>query len=291
MNGSVDWPVTARRLHRCRTLLMAALLAMTTACAGSFGAGSGAVLEAGRLQADALSMSLAAADAARGNLDAIDELGTLRTRIAARIARLSEGDSALGIPPPGDAQREAMERLASAWGPLDETVEVIVSGADPMLEAIDAAAELSALLPQLQARLDQLARQRAEAGRPATELYSLMLALKMSERMLRSIETLVAGGPRAIAAADLLARDSAWVQRALTGLREGDASTAVERPVGGPERSVLEEAIAAHSRLESPIEALLGNSTLLFEVIDAAETLRYESPNLADTADALAASY
>lgn len=295
MNGPVSAPVTFPAL-RPRALLWAvgllAVLGLTSACSPSFGSGrAAAVLEAGRLQADALGLAIAAGDAARGNLDGIDELKSLREQIAARIARLAEGDAALAIPAPGDSQKAALEGVTREWDGLKGDLQRIVSVQDALLDAVDSAQELAAGAALLQARLDELARQRAEAGSPAAEQYSLMRGVLASERMQRSTGIILSGGAAGVSAADRLARDALLLERTVDALRDGDAALGVQRLGGGPERSALDEVLAAHQRVGPAVEALLETAPALLDAVDAADLLRSDAQRMAGRVDELAASY
>ncbi len=278
--------------HRAALLVaMLVLLGWVSACSAGPDNRSQAVLEAGRLHVDLITLTMSAQEAAAGNFDALDELQSLRVRIQGRLDRLNHGDIQLGIPLPGESQGYTLDRVTRSWRELDYAIERIVARKDLLLNAADNASDFGGAITQLQIRLDEAARQLMEAGAPGAQQYLMMRNVLISERMMRSLNDILAGGMSAVSSADRLSRDSSILGQVLTGLKNGDADLNIVPIEDDRTQIILGECIELYGYLQSRVESLLTVSSEIFEIREAAVRIRFEIETMGSLVDELAQSY
>ncbi len=255
-------------------------------------AGNGAaIIEAARLQGDIYLLMMSADDAARGNFDAYAELRELTQAIGKRIDILRNGDNALGVRRAGEQQNLLLEHLERRWHSVDGAAQRMLSRQPLMLDLMDSAAAFGAMTPQLQARLDEVARLLMEAEAPAQQQYMVMRNLLLVDRLLRSLREILEGGHGAVVSADRFSRDASMLGRTIDALLNGSEDLGISRIENAKAHAALREVSTVFSEFTREADSILSASTDAFEVRESAHMIRYEGTELARDALALAQSY
>lgn len=160
----------------------------------SAGPGSGIDFAELRAQRDVITRSLEALDRAAGQ-------GPKRERVA---------------------REDHVQRLQRAWRSVAEATDRLLGLELQVADANEHGARISALVPVMQVRLDELARNLGEGKDASKQGYMLNRQILLQERMTRFIGEMLAGGPTAITSADRLHRDMALLTRVQEGLSRGN---------------------------------------------------------------------
>ncbi|HRQ63673.1 MAG TPA: hypothetical protein PKZ76_02190 [Xanthomonadaceae bacterium] len=253
--------------------------------------GSAAVLHLAALQLDTQRLAIFAQDAAAGNFDAFDEMQTLSRRIDEAINSLRSGDEKLGLARPGDAQWDALDRLARTWHTVAGDRARISERQALILDLADAAHRFSAGTTSMLARLDSLVNALLEMDAPGFQVHQVNTQTMRAMRMQSGLRDILRGDETAFIAADRFARDATAFGRVLDGMLHGNEELRIARIDNEAGVRILSEIHGHFSELEAMIDEILTASTELFEVKEAAETIRIESERVIDAAAALAATY
>lgn len=261
---------------------------------GVAGGGSGhsaSIIEAARLEGDIYRLMMAADDAARGSFDAYDELAEMRQAMSRRIATLRNGDEALGVRRAGEKQADLIDLVERSWRRVDDSAQRILLRKELILDVVDSAQSFGSMAPQMQARLDEVARLLIEAEAPAQQQYLVMRNLVLVDRLLRGTREILAGGHGAVISADRFARDTQMLGRSIDGLLNGNQELGIGKIENEKAHAVLREVSAIFSDLEADADSILAASTEIFEVHEAASMIRDDGNAFASDALALAQSY
>src|SRR5699024_10160674 len=125
--------------------------------------------------------------------------------------------------PPSPARVDTpLSRLEATWSGIDANASAILGRSDLVVELAEAATTFNSNIPRLQAQSDEVVRHMIETGAPTVQIYVASRQLALADRMLRRVNTILAGGQSAIAAADAFSRDASLFNRVLQGLINGD---------------------------------------------------------------------
>ncbi len=220
------------RNARCsRSTGLVVLLALSGLAAGGAGVAGEAAELAVTATATAIDVAAAAqglAAAIDGEDDAFDRARSGCDAVAAALPALKSSMARLGDSPEAGAARRQLARVESAAGGWLRNCAAIDEARGEILALHDAAADVDARLPALQAQIDLAARQLAESGQPASQAYLVVRQMLLLERIRAGARRVLDAGPDAVAAADRLARDQAIFVQVLDGLLRGSPESSIQ---------------------------------------------------------------
>ncbi|NBB93077.1 MAG: hypothetical protein GVY32_07920 [Gammaproteobacteria bacterium] len=243
------------------------------------------------IQVRAQQLAKAAGEAAVGNFDAFDELGTTRNIIDESIDTLRNGDPGTGLPPSPERVDAPLSTLEEIWSGIDANAARILERSDLVVELADAAAAFSGNIPRLQAQSDEVVRRMIETGAPTVQIYVASRQLALADRMLRRVNDILAGGTGAITAADAFSRDAALFNRVLDGLINGDEELGLQAVRNSSVLEALAEVRPTFEEVRFDVDTILTASTDLFEVRDSADEIFLDAEELTEQARELADEY
>jgi twitching motility protein PilJ len=248
-----------------------------------------------------LSQQLAkyAKEAVEGNADSFGEFTATKTRIDAIVNALRKGSVSEGVPSyesgsvvalqPG--VKSALGEVATIWSKMSQDADRIGKSQEQILNLTDTASNFTGNIPKISARLDEVVRAMSDSGAAASQINFANRQIVLADRMSRRVTEILAGGDRAVTAADALQRDAAVFSQVLSGLKQGNPELGVSK-VGSPQAlAAVTEVEKLYGDLQTNMDNILQASTDLFEVQQAASTISGDSNILLEDSQALFSSF
>ncbi|HET6604034.1 MAG TPA: methyl-accepting chemotaxis protein [Xanthomonadaceae bacterium] len=232
-------------------------------------------------------------EATSGGFEAFEELQATRDRIQSIINALRAGDAAQGVPGYENQPiiSEELARVTQSWALINSNAETVLAGEDLILNLTEIAAQFSAQVPQLQARMDEVVRYMAESGAPSSQVQIAMQQIVLADRMLRRITEILQGGVGAVSAADAFSRDATRFGAVLNALLNGNPEMGIRRVESAQARAVLVEVGEIYQSVQSDVETILTQATDLFEIKEASDQIIAFSRQLLDAAQNLSQAF
>lgn len=233
------------------------------------------------IQVQSQQLAKFAAEAVNGNADAFAEFKAVKTGIDGHVGALrTDYDGAQGV---GDD----LARVVQTWTPTAANADRIIASEKQVLGLAGTANTFVTRVPQLQARLDEVARAMSSGGSPADQVLIAVRQIVLADRMSRRVTEIRAGGTGAVSARDALGRDASLFGQVLGGLQNGNEELGIRQITNANARSALDPVIAAYADVQKDVDSVLAASTQLYEVQQAATAISEESDVLLDNSNAL----
>jgi twitching motility protein PilJ len=233
-----------------------------------------------------------ASEAAGGNFDAFEELRSTKTKIQINLDKLTEGDDSSNLQPlPSAVEDERYQLVVNTWDPIRIEADKILGAATLVTDLSETVTQFSADIPLLQARLDEVARVLTDINAGRQEIYEAARSLALTDRMLRRVNQILLGGYAAVSAADGFSRDAARLGQVLNGLLNGSDELGLRAIQNAEALELLGSVFQVYNDIEASSELILGASTDLLEVKDAADIIFLDSEQLLRDAQQLEESY
>ncbi|HQW63109.1 MAG TPA: methyl-accepting chemotaxis protein [Pseudomonadota bacterium] len=221
-----------------------------------------------------------AREAAGGNIDAFAELKSTRDLVEAGITQLSAGDPKTGMPAYGTQVGAPVKELSDAWQPIKGNADTILGRQQLVLDMTQTAADFSAKIPLLTARMEEIVRVLTERDAPASQIYMATRQMLLADRMLRRVSEILKGGDLAVTAADSFGRDAQIYGRVLDGLMNGSTELNIKALTDPTARGILNQVFEIFNEVGQNVDKIQGASTDLFEVTEAADAIVLDSKGL-----------
>ena len=167
-----------------------------------------------------------------GNAESFEEFKATKQRIDTIVKALNTGGE--GVPgyrtsalQPGVSA--ALRKVSADWTKMSTDADRIIKSENQIVTLSDTANAFNARIPQISARLDEVVRAMSDAGAPASQINLANRQIVLADRMSRRVTEVLAGGERAVNAADALQRDAAVFAQVLQGLKDGNDEIGVFR--------------------------------------------------------------
>ena len=232
-----------------------------------------------------------ASEAASGNLDAFDELSRARQLIALNIDSLINGHAESGLPASPNTVARSLDGVLQLWESVDGNCDNILTKNSLVLSLFDAANNFAGSISTLQAETDKAVTSLTQSGAPTQQVYVSGRQLVLADRMLRRTTEILNGGEAAISATDNLSRDTAFFERVLSGLLNGDAVLGISQVRNTSARASLQKVLQQYENSKPDIDIILAASTDLQVVRSAADEILLDSSDMFERARELAISY
>ena len=235
-------------------------------------------------------------EAVEGNADSFGEFTATKTRIDAIVKALRNGSLAEGVPGYESNPREpgvsgALKKVTETWTKMSQDADRISKSQDQIVNLSDTANNFTGRIPQLSARLDEVVRAMSDSGAAASQINIANRQIVLADRMSRRVTEILAGGDRAVTAADALSRDSAVFGQVLNGLREGNPELGVNRVSSPAALNSVNQVEKLYADSQKEMESILQASTDLFEVQQASSAISGDSNVLLEGSQALFSTF
>lgn len=233
-----------------------------------------------------LSQELAknAVEAAGGKEDAFAELKIARDNFELRWGYLVKGDDDNNLSP---AEYESMPKLDSLWQQVKRNSDQIVRTRDVILSLHEVAATLAETIPQLQVEYDEIVEILLDSGAPADQVAVAQRQSWLAERIVRSVNKVLAGGEDAVMAADAFGRDASLFGRVLNGMIQGNVAMNITQVKNEEAIFALSEVAELFEFVSGSVDEILETSPELFQVRESADAIFIDSRSLLEQASVL----
>nr|WP_232239928.1 methyl-accepting chemotaxis protein [Pseudomonas alkylphenolica] len=243
---------------------------------------------AGELRVLSQRIAKNATEAAAGKARAFRLLSEARNDFEQRWDYLKKGDASTGLPAAPPAVRNEMDAVLRDWEGLRKNTDTILASEQTVLSLHQVAATLAETVPQLQVEYEQVVDILLKSGAPANQVAVAQRQSLLAERILGSVNTVLAGDDTSVQAADAFGRDASRFGQVLEGMLAGNPSIQVTRVQDPDARARLGEIAELFQFVAGSVDEILETSPELFRVREAAGNIFNQSQTLLDEASRLA---
>ncbi|MBI8049363.1 chemotaxis chemoreceptor PilJ [Pseudomonas aeruginosa] len=245
---------------------------------------------AGELRVLSQRIAKNATEAAAGKGEAFKLLKDARNDFEKRWNILVNGDESTSLPPSPEAVKPQMDVVQQDWDGLRKNADSILASEQTVLSLHQVASTLAETIPQLQVEYEEVVDILLENGAPADQV-AVAVAQRQSllaERILGSVNKVLAGDENSVQAADSFGRDASLFGRVLKGMQEGNAAMSISKVTNAEAVDRLNEIAELFEFVSGSVDEILETSPDLFQVREAANNIFSVSQTLLDKASQLA---
>ncbi|WP_175653877.1 methyl-accepting chemotaxis protein [Pseudomonas sp. Marseille-P9899] len=246
---------------------------------------------AGELRVLSQRIAKNATEAAAGKTVAFRLLSEARNDFEQRWGYLKKGDSSTGLPSAPPAVRAEMDAVQRDWENLRKYTDTILASEQTVLSLHQVAATLAETVPQLQVEYEKVVEILLQSGAPANQVAVAQRQALLAERILGSVNTVLAGDETSVQAADAFGRDANRFGQVLEGMLGGNSTIQVTRVEDPDARARLGEIAELFQFVAGSVDEILETSPELFRVREAAGNIFSLSQTLLDEASRLASGF
>ena len=243
---------------------------------------------AGELRVLSQRIAKNATEAAAGKALAFKLLSDARNDFERRWKYLRKGDPETQLPPAPSGVRDEMAAVRQDWDNLRRNTDVILSSEQTVLSLHQVASTLSETVPQLQVQYEKVVDILLQSGAPASQVVVAQRQMLLAERILGSVNAVLAGDEGSLHAADAFGRDASRFGQVLEGMLAGDPSIYVTRVEDANARARLTEIAELFQFVSGSVDEILRTSPELLRVREAAGNIFSLSQTLLEEASHLA---
>ena len=245
----------------------------------------------GELRVLSQQISKSATEAATGTREAFPLLLQARNDYEERWRYLTDGRDETGLPPTPGSLHEPLEAAGADWDRVRANADAILSSEETVLSLHDLAAQLSDTVPQLQVEYEDVVDVLIDSGASATQVSLAQRQSLLAERILGSVNRVLAGDADAVMAADSFGRDATLFGRVLDGMINGNEVLGIARVTDADAVSRLEEIADLFSYVSESVEQILLTSPELYQVRTAANSIFTDSQQLLNNVSDLSQAF
>ncbi|AIL64022.1 MULTISPECIES: methyl-accepting chemotaxis protein [Pseudomonas] len=243
---------------------------------------------AGELRVLSQRIAKNATEAAAGKARAFRLLSEARNDFEQRWGYLNKGDAATGLPAAPPAVRNEMDAVLRDWEGLRKNTDTILASEQTVLSLHQVAATLAETVPQLQVEYEKVVEILLQSGAPANQVAVAQRQSLLAERILGSVNTVLAGDETSVQAADAFGRDASRFGQVLEGMLGGNPTLNITRVQDLDARARLADIAELFQFVAGSVDEILETSPELFRVREAAGNIFNQSQTLLDEASRLA---
>ncbi|UTW06230.1 methyl-accepting chemotaxis protein [Pseudomonas benzenivorans] len=232
-----------------------------------------------------------ASEAAAGTAEAFGLLREARNDFQTRWGYLTDGNSASGVPAAPSAVQAQMAAVQQDWDSLRQNTDAILASEQTVLSLHEVAATLAETIPQLQVEYEEVVDILLESDAPAAQVSVAQRQSLLAERILGSVNKVLAGDEDSVQAADMFGRDASLFGRVLSAMLEGNAAMEISKVTDEEALERLAEISELFEFVSGSVDEILETSPELFQVRESANTIFSVSQTLLDKASELAAGF
>lgn len=230
------------------------------------------ITEASTLRVVSQQIAKNALEAAAGNAEAFELLALAQEDFQTSWDNVS--DASVDDP-------EVLGRLQQQWDAVKLATDRILRGEDTVLDLHEVADTLAQTVPQLQAEYDGVVDILVFNGDDAEQVAFAQRQNLLAERIVRSIDKVLAGGEGAVQAADSFGRDASLFGRVMNGMIEGDDALGIWQIEDLNALDFLAEiAVLFDEFVNQSVDEILETAPELFQVRAAADEIFVRSQDL-----------
>ncbi|MFZ6045910.1 methyl-accepting chemotaxis protein [Pseudomonas sp. CR3202] len=249
------------------------------------------ISHAGELRVLSQRIAKNSSEAAAGKAEAFALLKDARNDFEQRWNFLVKGDASTGLPAAPAAVKAEMDPVQKDWDSLRKNADAILASEQTVLSLHQVAATLAETIPQLQVEYEEVVDILLESGAPASQVSVAQRQSLLAERILGSVNKVLAGDEDSVQAADMFGRDASLFGRVLGAMREGNAAMEITKVTNTEALERLQEIAELFEFVSGSVDEILETSPELFQVRESANTIFTGSQTLLDKASALTSGF
>ncbi|KRW61567.1 methyl-accepting chemotaxis protein [Pseudomonas sp. TTU2014-080ASC] len=230
-------------------------------------------------------------EAAAGKSEAFKLLREARNDFMKRWGALTDGDTESGVPAAPAALKAEMDAVQQDWDVLRQNTDAILANEQTVLSLHQVAATLAETIPQLQVEYEEVVDILLESGAPSGQVAVAQRQSLLAERILGSVNKVLAGDEDSVQAADTFGRDASLFGRVLNAMINGNAAMEISKVSDGEARERLAEISELFEFVSGSVDEILETSPELFQVRESANIIFTVSQTLLDKASVLAKGF
>jgi len=198
------------------------------------------ITKAGDLRVLSQQIAKNASEASQGTNDAFKQLSESTTEFQTKFNLLNRKSK--DLPASSKPIRDGeLKRVASLWSDINKNAEVISEGKNIVLDLHRISSDLNATIPRMQFLYQNVQDDLLDARSSAQQMMFTSRQLLFAERIIRSLQKILAGGDDAKIASENFGRDVDVFGQVLIGMLDGDDMLGVSRIRGSGTRESLNE--------------------------------------------------
>lgn len=249
------------------------------------------IANAGELRVLSQAIAKNSTEAAGGKEEAFNQLQSTREAFERHWNNLLNGNPDVDLPASPESVQAEMESLNGVWGRVRDNADQILESKEVVLTLHEVAETLSETIPQLQIEYEEVVEILLEVEAPAEQVVIAQKQSLLAERIVRSVNKVLAGGDDAVLAADNFGRDASLFGRVLSGMLEGNVAMNISQVEDEEAVFSLEEISDLFEFVSGSVDEILDNSPDLFHVRESANSIFVDSQDLLKTTSALAVRF
>ena len=238
-------------------------------------------------------LAVQAKDAVGGNKDAFALFKDTRDKIDTNIKDLQDGSFSAGVPSYKNSIgiSSPLQAVADTWATTASNADLIIRNQDQVLGIAQSANQFTGVVPQLQSRLDEVARAMSAGGAPAEQTMLAMRQINLVNKISQEVTSVRVGGADAAASADALARDASLFSQVLKGFQQGDSNLGITKLNGAAAVASLGQVAKFNADAQQALTKVLQSSKQLTAVQAAEKQVSDNSQPLLDSTKKLYSTF
>jgi twitching motility protein PilJ len=235
-----------------------------------------------------------ALEAAAGNDEAFTYLEQARIDFGLKWDQIRAGSPEEGMSTDSEFVQNAGTELKSVeetWARVSDNADIILKGRQTVLDLHDVAKALGETIPQLQEEYDTVVETLIADKAAGEQIAIAQRQALLAERIVRSVNKVLAGGEDAVTAAESFGQDTQRFGRVLTGMLQGDNANNVRKVTTPDAVDALNEIADKFAEVQESVDEILKSSPELFGVRGAANGIFTDSQKLLDETDLLVKAF
>ncbi|NMZ68228.1 twitching motility protein PilJ [Pseudomonas peli] len=230
-------------------------------------------------------------EAAAGKAEAFALLRDARNDFQTRWGYLTDGNEETGLPAAPESLQPQIAVVQQDWDTLRQNTDAILANEQTVLSLHQVAATLAETIPQLQVEYEEVVDILLESGAPAAQVSVAQRQSLLAERILGSVNKVLAGDQDSVQAADMFGRDASLFGRVLAAMLEGNAAMEITQVSDEEALERLAEISELFEFVSGSVDEILETSPELFQVRESANVIFTVSQTLLDKASDLAVGF
>ncbi|MDG9926473.1 MULTISPECIES: methyl-accepting chemotaxis protein [Pseudomonas] len=249
------------------------------------------ISHAGELRVLSQRIAKNATEAAAGKAEAFPLLKEARRDFEERWGFLTSGSEESGLPPAPESVKPKMDEVQKDWDVLRQNADAILQSEQTVLSLHQVAATLAETIPQLQVEYEEVVDILLQSGAPAAQVSVAQRQSLLAERILGSVNKVLAGDDDSVQAADMFGRDASLFGRVLKAMIEGNSAMEISAVTDQDALERLAEISELFQFVSGSVDEILETSPELFQVRESANTIFTGSQTLLDKTSGLAGEF
>ncbi|TXH92708.1 MAG: chemotaxis protein, partial [Pseudomonas sp.] len=249
------------------------------------------ISHAGELRVLSQRIAKNATEAAAGKAEAFPLLKEARLDFEERWGFMVSGSEATGLPAAPDSVQAQIDEVQKDWDALRQNADVILQSEQTVLSLHQVAATLAETIPQLQIEYEEVIEILLQSGAPAAQVSVAQRQSLLAERILGSVNKVLAGDEDSVQASDMFGRDATLFGRVLKAMLEGDRAMGISAVSAADARERLAEISELFQFVSGSVDEILETSPELFQVRESANIIFSGSQSLLEKTSSLATAF